>query len=225
MINEIIKKYNTAVFDTDRKRALEIVEEAIKDGVTPEEIIYEVVIPSLNNMIKSISENYDANLAQHFMVSQIASEITEMLVPQFNVSPEVVGTIVIGTAFGDMHSLGKKIIGACLRSNMINVVDIGVNVTPEQYVDAALSNDARVIGISSMMMHTATSDKGCSGVRKILKQKNLESKIKIIVGGAPFRFDDELYKEIGADAFANDGVLASEKIKILFEKADYDNRK
>lgn len=215
MLTKIITAYNEAVFDTDRDQALEIIHQAVAEGITPEDIVFKVVIPAMELMIKSISEDFDANLAQHFMASQIASQVTDEMVAKFQTSPEVIGTVILGTSHGDMHTLGKRIVSGCLRSLMIEVVDLGVNIPAEQFVEAALAHNASVIAISSMMMHTARSEFGCLKVRQILRQRNLEQKIKLVVGGAPYRWDSHLYQAVQADAWAEDGITAGKIIKEL----------
>lgn len=215
MLDQIVKEYNEAIFDTDRDRALSVVYKAVEQGVSPEQVVFEVVLPALDLMVKSISENLDANLAQHFMTAQIADTVTAEMIGKFKKAPEVVGTMVIGTAQGDMHSLGKRIVIGCLKARMIDVIDIGVNVAPEHFVDEAVGRKAQVIGISAMMVHTARGENGSIAVRRILKERGLEDKIRIIVGGAPFRFDDELYRTVQADAWANDGVTAGKVIADL----------
>jgi Predicted cobalamin binding protein len=215
MLENVIAAYSEAVFDTDRDKALEVIHEAIAQGVTPEDIVFKVVIPAMELMIKAISEDFDANLAQHFMASQIASQVTDEMVALFQTSPETVGRVVIGTSHGDMHTLGKRIVSGCLRSLMIEVIDLGVNVSAERFVDAALEHNADIIAISSMMVHTARSEQGCLAVRQLLKDRGLEDRIKIIVGGAPYTWDAELYKVVQADTWAGDGISAGKVIKDL----------
>lgn len=215
MLEQVIAAYNEAVFDTDRDKALEIIHTAVEQGVSPEDIVFQVVIPAMELMIKSISEDFDANLAQHFMASQIASQVTDEMVALFQKSPEIIGRVVIGTSHGDMHTLGKRIVSGCLRSLMIDVIDLGVNVSAERFVDAALEHNVNVIAISSMMVHTARSEYGCLAVRQLLKERQLEDRIKIIVGGAPYTWDTELYKIVQADAWASDGISAGKVIKDL----------
>ena len=215
MLEQVITAYNEAVFDTDREKALEIIHDAVASGITPEDIVFKVVIPAMELMIKSISEDFDANLAQHFMASQIASQVTDEMVAMFQKSPDTIGKVVIGTSHGDMHTLGKRIVSGCLRSLMIEVIDLGVNVSAERFVDAALEHDAQVIAISSMMVHTARSEYGCLAVRQLLKEQGLEDRIKIIVGGAPYTWDTDLYKTVQADAWAGDGISAGRVIKDL----------
>jgi methanogenic corrinoid protein MtbC1 len=151
------------------------------------------------------------------MTAQIASEVTERMLTKFAYPPEIVGRVVIGTAAGDLHSLGKRIVMGCLKALMVEVVDLGVNVPAEKFVEEALARDAQVIAISAMMVHTATGEHGARQVRRILQERGLEDRFKIVVGGAPYRFDNELYKIVGADGWASDGVAAGKVIVDLIQ--------
>jgi methanogenic corrinoid protein MtbC1 len=219
MLDRLIKIYNEAIFDTDREKALQIIQNALNEGLSAEDILFHLVVPAMESMITSISETMDANLAQHFMTAQISSEVTEAMLARFQTPPEPVGHIVIGTAHGDMHSLGKRIVIGCLKARLIEATDLGVNVSPERFVDEAVARHAQVIGISAMMVHTARGANGCLRVRQILKERGLEKQIKIIVGGAPYRFDSELYKTVQADAWAEDGITASRIITDMIKEA------
>lgn len=214
MLDDVIKAYNEAVLDTDRARALQIVSDAVIQGISPEEIVFKVVIPGLDLMVKAISEGFDTNLAQHFMTSQIAADVTEKMLVLFKVPPQILGRVVIGTAAGDLHTLGKRIVIGCLKAQMIDVVDLGVNVPAEKFVNTAVVRDAQVIAVSAMMVHTARGENGAIKVRKLLKEQGLEHKIKLVVGGAPFRYDPELYKLVQADAWAENGVSA---LKVIMD--------
>lgn len=218
MIKHTIIQFNEALLDTDRDRALKAVHDALHNGLSPEEIVFRVVIPSIDAMIKSISENFNASLAQHFVTSQIAAEVTEEMIPKFKKAKEVIGHVVIGTSPGDFHGLGKRIVTGCLKALTIDVTDLGLNVAPQRFVEEAVALDAQVIGISSMMVHTARGENGCIKVRQILKEKGLEDKIKIIVGGAPYRYNPELFKIVQADAWADNGITAGMVITNLIRE-------
>jgi len=218
MLTELVDNYNEAIYDTDRAKAMQVVHIALDKGVTPEMVIFDLVIPAMQKMIKAITEDFDANLAQHFMTAQIAGEVTDAMLEKIESPLKSIGRIVIGTADGDVHSLGKRIVMGCLKANLIETIDLGVNVPPERFVDEASATGASVIGISAMMVHTATGENGPKAVRRLLKERSLEGKIKLIVGGAPFRFDPDLAESIGADAVADNGIAAAQAVKNFLKK-------
>ena len=218
MLTTYIEAYNEAVFETDKYAALAVVNQALTDGYSPEDVVFKLVIPAVEAMMLRIERDPDSNLAQHFMTAQIAADVTEKMLEKFSAPPDIIGRIVIGTAYGDLHSLGKRIVTGCLKSLMVDVIDEGINVRAEQFVDSAVEHDAQVIAISAMMVHTANGENGSLKVRALLKERNLEHKIKLVVGGAPYRFDPELYARVGADAWAPDGVTAAKVIAKLIRE-------
>ena len=218
MLDRIVKAYNEAVFETDKEAAFDVVYAALADGMRAEDIVFKVVIPAIEEMMSNITKDPDANLAQHFMTAQIAAAVTEKMLEKFEHPPEIIGRVVIGTAQGDLHSLGKRIVMGCLKALMVEVTDLGVNVPAERFVEEALACDAQIIAVSAMMMHTANGEMGARKVRQILHERGLERRIKLVVGGAPYRFDNELYKAVGADGWAADGINAGRVIVDLIQE-------
>ena len=218
-MRDVIRAYNEAVFETDKEAAFRAVNAALAKGITPENIVFKIVIPAVEEMMSKIAKDPDANLAQHFMTAQIASEVTERMLEKFAHPPDIIGRVVIGTAHGDLHSLGKRIVSGCLKALMVEVFDLGVNVSAEQFVDTAIARDAQVIAISAMMVHTANGPEGSLKARQLLHERGIEDRIKIVVGGAPYRFDEELYRAVGADAYAIDGITAGRTIVDLIHQA------
>ena len=212
MLEALSQAYQDAVFDTDKEEALALVEKARAQGISAEDIVFKVVVPAVGVMMTRIAEDPDANLAQHFMVAQIAAEVTERMLRDFRAPPEILARVVIGTARGDLHSLGKRIVMGCLKAMMVEVIDLGVNVPAERFVEAALAQQAEVIAISAMMVHTATGPEGPIKVRRLLRELGLEDRLRLVVGGAPYRFDNTLYQRVGADGWAPDGVSAARVI-------------
>jgi 5-methyltetrahydrofolate--homocysteine methyltransferase len=210
--------YLKALFDTDKVCALKIVEDALGNGMTPEKVVFDVIIPGMERMIGGMLSDNLVTLSQHFLAAQIAEEVVDRLIPLFATVPEVCGHVVIGTSHGDFHGLGKKIVIGCLRARMFEVTDLGINVAPEHFVDEALAVGAEVIAISSMMVHTATGERGAKRVRQLLQQRGLEGKIRIIVGGAPYRFHDNLFREVGADAWADSAAEAPAVVARLVQE-------
>ena len=130
----------------------------------------------------------------------------------------MVGRVVIGTSHGDFHGLGKRIVTGCLKARMIEVTDLGLNVSPERFVDEALV--ARCPGHRDLVDDGphGPGENGCRRVRQILQERGLEDRFKIVVGGAPYRFDQDLYKVVEADAWAENGVEAATVIAELIRE-------
>jgi 5-methyltetrahydrofolate--homocysteine methyltransferase len=210
--------YLTALFDTDKPSALRIVQNALDNGMTPEKVVFKVIIPGMERMIGGMISDNLVTLSQHFLAAQIAEEVVDRLIPLFAAVPEVRGHVVIGTSHGDFHGLGKKIVIGCLRARMFEITDLGISVAPERFVDEAVAVDAEVIAISSMMVHTATGERGARRVRQIIQERGLERKLRIIVGGAPYRFHDNLFREVGADAWADTAAEAPAVVARLVQE-------
>jgi trimethylamine corrinoid protein len=219
-LGAIITAYNDAIIDTDRDRALQIVRDAEAAGLSPQDVIFKLVIPAIERMMAEVPKDPDANLAQHFLTSRIGDQVVEEMLAKLEAPLKPVGRVVIGTAPGDLHALGKTIVGGCLKALMYEVIDLGSSVPAERFVDEAVARDAQVIGVSAMMMHTARAENGAIGVRRLLKERDLEGRIKLVVGGAPFRFDPDLYKMVGADGWAPDGITAGKMIGGLIRRQE-----
>jgi len=215
---QVLEDYLQALFDTDKAQALALVQYALDSGMTPEQVVFRLVVPGMEQMIGGMISDNLVTLSQHFLSSQIAEEVVDRLLPLFSAVPEVQGRVVIGTSHSDFHGLGKKIVTGCLRARMFQVTDLGINVAPERFVEEPVAAGAEVIGISSMMVHTATGDRGAKQVRRLLQEQGLEGKIRIIVGGAPYRFHDNLYREVGADAWADTAAEAPAVVARLVQE-------
>jgi 5-methyltetrahydrofolate--homocysteine methyltransferase len=120
----------------------------------------------------------------------------------------VLGRIVIGTVLGDLHDLGKNLVGIMLKGAGFEVIDLGKNVSPEKFVDTAISENAQIIGMSALLTTTMPNMRK---VIEIIDEQGLREKIKIVIGGAPVT--DEFAMEIGADAYAFDASNSVECIK------------
>lgn len=210
------KAFSDALFDTDGEHARRIIDVALREGLAPEEVVFEVVLPSMEQlMARAECGDGSTSLAQHFLASQISADVVERMIALFVRAPATAGRVVIGSAPGDFHALGKRIVVGCLKARMFEVTDLGLNVPARRFVDEAVRTGAEVIGVSSMMVHTATGANAALGVRAELRARGLEGRIKLIVGGAPFLFDETLYRTVGADAWARNGLQAAAVVSSL----------
>jgi 5-methyltetrahydrofolate--homocysteine methyltransferase len=123
------------------------------------------------------------------------------------------GTFVIGTIQGDIHSIGKDIVVSMLEASGFRVIDLGVDVKPQVFVERAVEHSADIIGISALMTTTMTHQQK---VIEILKERGLRDRFKVIVGGAPVTAG--WAQRIGADDFAADAVSGVRKARRLVER-------
>jgi 5-methyltetrahydrofolate--homocysteine methyltransferase len=123
------------------------------------------------------------------------------------------GRVVIGSVHGDLHDIGKNLVGILLKGAGFEVIDLGNDVPPERFVDAASEHDASVIGLSALLTTTMSVMKD---VVDLVRARGLSGRVKIIVGGAPV--SDAFAREIGADAYAYDAANAVERVKALVTK-------
>ena len=121
-----------------------------------------------------------------------------------------IGTVVLGTVQGDLHDIGKNLVGILLRGAGFEVVDVGTDVAPERFVRTAREHDAPVIGMSALLTTTMPA---MGQVVELVKEEGLAGKVKILVGGAPV--SQKFADEIGADAYGFDAANAVERVKSL----------
>ncbi len=124
------------------------------------------------------------------------------------------GKVVLGTVRGDLHDIGKNLVGIMLQGAGFQVVDLGKDVAPERFVDAAVTEGASLIGMSTLLTTTMA---GMREVVEILRRRELGGKVRTIVGGAPV--SAEFAREIGADAYAFDAASAVERVRSLLGAA------
>jgi 5-methyltetrahydrofolate--homocysteine methyltransferase len=124
------------------------------------------------------------------------------------------GRVVIGTIRGDLHDIGKNLVGIMLQGAGFEVIDLGKDVPPARFVDTAVEREARVIGMSALLTTTMV---GMKEVVRLLRERGLDGRIRTIVGGAPL--SPEFAREIGADAYAFDAASAVDRVKSLIAAA------
>jgi len=120
------------------------------------------------------------------------------------------GKVVLGSVRGDLHDIGKNLVGIMLRGAGFDVVDLGHDVPPERFVETAEREQAQIIGLSALLTTTMS---GMGEVVNLVERRECRGRIKIIVGGAPV--SDAFAREIGADAYGFDAASAVERVQAL----------
>ncbi|GBF33666.1 5-methyltetrahydrofolate--homocysteine methyltransferase [Desulfocucumis palustris] len=213
MENYDFEKLIQAVVDGESEDALELVEDALKRGVSA----YEIIDMGLVEGMKIVSDRYDRK--QYFVPDLAASaeamtDALEQLKPLLEVQKEKSkGTVVIGVVQECSQEIGKNIVAAMLSGAGFKVYDLGINVTPRQFVDKAREVMADIVGMGSPMLQTV---KYFAETEQLLKQEGLREKIKLLVGGAATNRSTP--EKTGTDAWAVDGNEAVKVAESLMEQ-------
>jgi len=199
--DEILGKLRDAIVNLD----IEGVQKACREAVDAGILAYKAVTDGMAKGMEIVGEKYENGeyfLAELIMAGETMKEGMKVLEPYLK-GGEVkkIGKVVIGTVRGDLHDIGKNIVVTLLNAAGFEVVDLGVDVSPEKFVETVKQNNPDIVGMSALLTTTMIE---MENVIKALKEAGLRDKIKIIIGGAPIT--QEYAENIGADAAARDAV-------------------
>jgi methanogenic corrinoid protein MtbC1 len=200
------------------KPALAMVDDFITSGLEPQMIMTEVIAKTLQSL-QTFDESPEASGYSSLTllaIAKICDDAIQKLSPLLDTETIYKGTVVICTPLNDFHALGKTIVSAILRSSNWRVIDLGLSVETQAIIDAALQNSANYILISAFLLPSAFR---CKEVADRLKAQKLTDRVKLIVGGPPFKFHLGLAQKIGADGM---GVDAFDAIRVLNQMSGYD---
>lgn len=212
---EILDGLRAAVTEGDEDDAASFAGQAIAAGLKAMDIIRGAINPAMEDVGKAF-EDGDAYLPELILAGDAARAALDLIVPTISAEDRegaVQGTVVIGTIYGDAHDIGKNIVSAILAAHGIRIVDLGINVTPKQYIEAALSEDADIIAISSLI---TTSLPYHREVINTLTDRGERDRFFVIVGGGPVT--PEWATEIGADGYGRDARDAALVVAKLLEE-------
>jgi corrinoid protein of di/trimethylamine methyltransferase len=205
MGDEIFAAMRQSVIDGDTAAAASLAEAALATGVPPLDAIELGFVPGLSYVGEQfgLGELFlpDMMLAARAMQKAIA--ILEPEMARQSAVRKVVGRVVIGTVKGDIHEIGKNLVGMMLSTSGFEVHDLGVDVAPDRFVEAAREHDADIIGVSALLTTTMA---GQRTVVQALETAGMRPRVKVIVGGAPA--SESWATEIGADGYSEDAIGA-----------------
>ena len=210
MLNEL----RDALINLDIDKTLELVKKAIDQGFKPIEIIN-----SMAEGMRVIGERFEKGeyfISDLIVSSEIFKEAMNILEPLIMKEKEIVkpiGRVIIGTVEGDIHDIGKNLVATMLKVNGFELIDLGVDVPPQKFVEAVKQYNPDIVGMSALLTSTMMN------MRKVieaLEKEDLRNKVKIIVGGAPIT--EEFAKRIGADAYGENAVVSVDICKKLMEE-------
>ena len=199
-----------AVIKGDFSTAQEITKSALDEGMGPEKVLREGLIAGMDVVGAAFKKNevYVPEVLIAARAMKMAMEILEPKLAEAGIEP--LGTVVVGTVKGDLHDIGKNLVIMMLKGAGFNVIDIGIDVPPEKFVEAVRENSANAVGLSALLTTTMPMiDKTVEAF------KNSDVEAKIMIGGAPVT--QQYADKIGAHGYASDAASAVDVAKELLE--------
>lgn len=199
-----------AVINGDAKGCTVLTEVAIQAGHAPQKILTEALVPAMQVVGDKFrcNEVYVPEVLVAARAMKKSLGLLKPLLTQTGAKP--VGTAVIGTVKGDLHDIGKNLVGMMLEGAGFEVIDLGADVAPEKFVQVAKDTHAQIVGISTLLTTTML---GMKDVLRALERADLRAKVKVMVGGAPVT--QSFADEIGADGYGESAAEAVDKAKEL----------
>ena len=198
------------VLSGDAPRVEELTRQAIAEGVAPKQILDTGLLASM----ATVGEQFKAHeifLPEVLLAARAMKAGMNLLKPLLvDQGVPTMGKVVLGTVKDDQHDIGKNLVGIMLQSAGFEVIDLGYDVAPAAFLEAATEHQAAVIGMSALLIQTRASMKA---VVDLVKQRGLAEKIRTIVGGAPV--DQAFADQIGADAYGFDAASAVDRVRGL----------
>lgn len=211
-IEELFMKLKTAIMNGEVELAAEIAEELKKCDASPLDVVNKVIKPAMDELSVKY-EKLEIFLPELVMAGDAAQIILDKLLPKDIKSEFIKCRVVLGTIYGDIHDIGKNIVGAMLRANGYEVIDLGSDVDPRRFVEVAKRENAKIIGISCLLTPSMFYMRD---VIKRLEDEGIRNNFYVIIGGAAVY--PEWAKEIGADGWAKDAEKAVQLCDTLIEK-------
>lgn len=190
------------------KQVEELVRQAIAEGIPAQRILDEGLLNGMNVIGEKFKRD-EVYVPQVMMSARAMKAGTALLQPLLTEQGDrVVGRVCIGTVMGDLHDIGKNIVKMMMEGKGLEVIDLGIDVSPETFVQTAIEQDCQIICCSSLL--TTTMDV-MEDVVKAAEAAGIREKVKIMVGGAPV--SEDFCRRIGADAYTPDAASAAERAK------------
>lgn len=187
------------------KEVKKLVEQALLEGADPKEVLEYGLIAAMSTVGEKFSRN-EVFVPEVLIAARAMKAGMEILEPALKSGDfQPIGKAVLGTVKGDMHDIGKNLVKVMFEGRGIEVIDLGVDVAPERFVDEAITQGAGVIGASALLTTTMPV---MEQIVKAAEERQVRGKIKIMIGGAPV--SAEFCKKIGADYYTENASEASE---------------
>ena len=198
-----LKKLYDSVVSGHAKATQALTKEALAEGVDPLKLVNEHMVPAMDE----VGRRFEANeyFVPELLISARAMKAALELIRPLLIArgDKPVGRVAIGTVKGDLHDIGKNLVASLLEGGGFEVIDLGVNVSPEKFIETVNSKQANIVAMSALLTTTMPSMKTTIDA---LKKAGVRDKVKVLIGGAPIT--QKYADEIGADGYSENAVGA-----------------
>lgn len=202
-----------AIIDCDVEKVLELTQKAVDEGEKPSDIINLGLIAGMNVVGKYFKEG-DMYVPEVLMAAKAMNDGMAIVKPLLvEGEASAAGKVVLGTVEGDLHDIGKNLVGMMMESAGMEVVDVGIDVSTQKFIDAVKEHKPDVLALSALLTTTMIAMKETID---LLKKEGLREEVKVIIGGAPVT--QEYANNIGADGYAPDAASAKDLALSFSEK-------
>lgn len=210
MTAEILDAVYDAVFEGDRERAVAKTREGLDAGLEPHAVLYEAMIPALEEVGRRF-ETGEVFLPEMLVAARAMQAAMDVIRPLIvDAGIEKVGTFLMGTVAGDIHDVGKNLVDVMLEGTGFDVIDLGVNVPAESFVEAIRTHQPDIVGLSAFLTTTLGE---IGNTIQAITDAGMRDSVKILIGGAPV--NELTVAQTGADGFAPDASAAARLAKTL----------
>ena len=211
---DLLKQLSEALQQGNHEQVADLTRQAIEQKAPTEAILDDGLIAGMN-VVGERFRRHEIFLPEVLMAAKAMYSGLELLKPLLiKEGIPSQGKVVIGSVQGDLHDIGKNLVGIMLTGAGFEVIDLGNDVAPERFVETASAEGAPVIGMSALLTTTMSVMKR---VVELTRERGLSDQVKVIVGGAPV--SQQFAEEIGADAYGFDAANAVDRVKTLIGKA------
>ena len=209
---DILERMKNAIINGDREESEKLAKEAVEKNLDLEEVIEDGFVLGIQKVgeLWEKGEYFLPELITSAECMKVAMNVLEPELIKANLERKTLGKVVIGTVQGDIHDIGKNLVASMLSANGFDVIDLGADVSLEEFVKKAQAENAGFICLSALLTTTMLGQKK---VVEMAKEKNLQEICKILVGGAPV--NQRWADDIGADGYAGNAMSAVRLAKSL----------
>jgi len=213
-MSEILEQLKKDLYDGKVAEVKEATEKALAEGIAPGEILKNGLIAGMDRVGVDFKEGtlYIPEVLIAAKSMHAGMDVLKPLLSEADV--QSMGVVVIGTVTGDMHDIGKNLVGMMLEGAGFEIIDLGTDTSPEAFVEAVRSEGADILGLSALL---TTTMPGMRATIDALAEANLLDKVIVMVGGAPVT--EEYAMQVEADGYAPDAASAVDKAKELLARS------